>query len=73
MTELHDEYPPYEGEEAYAYTNRLIQEGRARGMLRQCSIGWHNECSCTLYPALAGTDCKCDCHEYNRKEPATVH
>ena len=38
-------------------TDRHIREGAKRGMNRQCSIGWHEECS-----DPDGEDCRCPCH-----------
>lgn len=67
MIELLDLYPQREGEDGFAYAQRLAEEGRARGILRQCSIGWHNECSCARY---GYTDCKCECHPFNHTNPA---
>jgi len=32
--------------------------GRGHGIFRQCSIGWHAECS-----DPQGTRCKCTCHD----------
>lgn len=41
-----------------AWTDAMSREGRATGVNRQCSIGWHNECS-----DPDGDDCLCACHE----------
>jgi len=38
-------------------TDRLVAEGAARGVNRQCSIGWHQECS-----DPHGDECGCACH-----------
>lgn len=46
---------PYESLEDY--TDRLIRE-RKPGTFRQCSIGWHEECS-----DPEGFECACDCHK----------
>lgn len=39
------------------YTDRLVALGSALGINRQCSIGWHYECS-----DPAGDTCRCACH-----------
>ena len=39
------------------YTDRAIREGGARGVNRQCSIGYHEECS-----DPSGERCRCVCH-----------
>jgi hypothetical protein len=57
--------PCLEGEDDDTYTNRLIGAlgdglrpyDHARN--RQCSIGYHTECSCWR----GGTGCECPCHE----------
>jgi len=38
-------------------TNEMIRLGRAKGMFRQCSIGYHEECS-----DPDGDECTCTCH-----------
>jgi|GEM_PF-5630091 hypothetical protein len=35
--------------------------GRGHGIFRQCSIGWHAECS-----DPRGIRCKCTCHDADR-------
>jgi hypothetical protein len=53
--------PAFPGESDDAYTNRLLGIGdtypydHRRG--RQCSIGWHEECS-----DPSGASCECPCH-----------
>lgn len=39
-------------------TERMIFEGAAKGVFRQCSIGWHFQCS--DWSGLYG--CRCPCH-----------
>lgn len=40
-----------------AWTDAMAREGAATGVNRQCSIGWHQECS-----DPAGDRCRCACH-----------
>lgn len=54
---LSDKYPPAPDEDAAAYTGRLLSHAREHGTFRQCSIGYHNECS-----DPEGYDCMCSCH-----------
>lgn len=55
--------PPLDDESDDAYTDRLTGADRTGRVPydhprnRQCSIGWHRECS-----DPAGLDCKCPCH-----------
>lgn len=53
-------FPIAEGETPEAWTNRINGEGASRGVYRQCSIGWHDECS----QRFEGEDaeCRCACH-----------
>lgn len=51
---------PRPDETADAWTDRLAREGAALGVRRQCSIGWHGECSARHDGADA--ECRCDCH-----------
>lgn len=46
-----------------AWTDRLHREGAAKGIFRQCSIGWHFECS--DWSGQHG--CQCLCHELAEK------
>lgn len=50
-------YPPGENETAAAYTDRLLTLARQHGTFRQCSIGYHDECSDQY-----GESCNCSCH-----------
>lgn len=44
-------------------TDRLAREGAAKGIRRQCSIGYHDECSDREDETHSHTgECKCDCH-----------
>lgn len=54
---LSEKYPPEPDEEAGTYAARLISHAREAGIFRQCSIGWHEECSDAY-----GEECKCSCH-----------
>lgn len=55
--------PTLDGEDAARYTNRLTgvygadQVPYDHQRNRQCSIGWHNQCS-----DPNGYDCECPCH-----------
>lgn len=40
----------------------LIREGSKRDIFRQCSLGWHMECS-----DPSGDDCQCGCHGIARR------
>jgi hypothetical protein len=53
-------FPYHEGETPEAWTNRVLQEAGKYGTYRQCSIGWHGECS----QRREGRDaeCLCLCH-----------
>lgn len=42
---------------AIAWTNAHTLEGHHRGIYRQCSIGYHDECS-----DPRGDECRCQCH-----------
>lgn len=45
-----------------ARTDARWREGSRHDVFRQCSIGWHLECS-----AWGSGDCKCPCHEIAAK------
>ena len=51
-------YPPEPGESATDWTMRVLSHASEHGTYRQCSIGWHDECS----QGTAG-DCECLCHD----------
>lgn len=44
-------------------TDLLAQRGREIGRFRQCSIGWHDECS-----DRGMGECTCPCHRYDKGE-----
>jgi hypothetical protein len=48
---------PVDGETLEARTDRLRATGASLGLNRQCSIGWHDECS-----DPQGDTCRCLCH-----------
>jgi hypothetical protein len=50
-------YPQRDGEDNGAWTNRVLSHAKEHGTNRQCSIGWHGECS-----DPAGEQCMCLCH-----------
>jgi hypothetical protein len=52
MTMLHIETDGPEGE-----TDRMAKAGAAKGIFRQCAIGYHLECS-----DPPGYECCCPCH-----------
>lgn len=58
--ELKALYPDKKGEDNAAYTGRLLSHAREHGTNRQCSIGWHEECSDPY-----GESCMCLCHGLN--------
>lgn len=51
-------YPQKEGEDAGVWTNRILSHSREYEVNRQCSIGWHGECS-----DRSGESCRCLCHD----------
>lgn len=61
--------PSLEGETDDTYTDRLTGAARAgtrpydHARFRQCSIGYHTECSCRpWYPGGSQSGCECPCH-----------
>jgi hypothetical protein len=48
--------------EGDVYTDERIRAGAAMGIFRQCSIGYHFECS-----DPPGDECRCRCHRIIRK------
>jgi hypothetical protein len=59
VDELFDEFPRIENEPPETYAQRLAMIGQSRGILRQCSLGWHDECSARRF---GNTTCNCQCH-----------
>jgi len=53
-------YPPEDKGDGSVFTDRLLMAGVARGLNRQCSIGYHRECSDRDEGADAA--CRCLCH-----------
>lgn len=51
-------YPERPGEEAGKWTDRVLSHAKEYGTNRQCSIGWHGECS-----DRSGESCQCLCHD----------
>jgi hypothetical protein len=51
-------FPQNEGERRESWTERLTREAAKNGVYRQCSIGWHEECSQRRKP---GPECPCNC------------
>lgn len=50
-------YPQMPGE-TEGWTDRVLSHSKEHGTNRQCSIGWHDECS-----DPAGNECNCICHD----------
>ena len=50
-------YPHRHAETIAAWTDRILTHSRGHEVNRQCSIGWHDECS-----NPSGTECQCLCH-----------
>lgn len=42
------------------WTDYLAGKGAKRNINRQCSIGWHLDCS-----SPSGEDCECHCHPHS--------
>lgn len=57
LTEL---YPQGSAEPAGAWTDRLLSHAGEHGTYRQCSIGWHGDCS--QRSLAADAECNCLCH-----------
>lgn len=53
-------YPQKPGESAMEWTNRALSHAGEHGTNRQCSIGWHGECSDSGLGEAA--ECNCICH-----------
>lgn len=51
-------HPQQHGEDEFKWTRRLLTHAQQHGTNRQCSIGWHGECS-----DPAGDTCQCLCHD----------
>lgn len=58
--ELTNLYPRECDEPMDAWTGRLLTHAKTHGTYRQCSIGWHGECS--QRDLGAEGDCNCICH-----------
>lgn len=52
--------PQLPGEDDLVWTGRLLAASREAGTFRQCSIGWHEECS--QQQAGPDSECNCLCH-----------
>lgn len=53
-------YPMRPGEDVMAWTERLLSHASEFGTFRQCTLGWHEECSQRNEGPAAG--CQCLCH-----------
>lgn len=56
---LVEQIDPLADETPTTYTDRVLSHARAAGTRRQCSIGYHEECS-----DPAGESCRCACHPW---------
>ena len=56
---LNEQIERLDGETPEAWTGRLLATAREVGTKRQCSIGWHLECS-----DPKGEECRCACHPW---------
>lgn len=56
---LNEQIERLDGETPEAWTDRLLAIAREVGTKRQCSIGWHLECS-----DPKGEECRCVCHPW---------
>lgn len=59
--ELTKLFPQRPGEADGAWTDRVLSHATEHGTFRQCSIGWHGECSQRRL-GLDG-ECMCLCHD----------
>lgn len=55
-----------------ADSDQDIREGAAKGRNRQCSIGWHSECSDRSGINWNEGDCACPCHQAEWERVATL-
>lgn len=53
------EWPAIRSETEASWSNRLVAKGVEYGVYRQCSIGWHAECS---QRQIVGESCPCRCY-----------
>lgn len=60
--ELNRLYPIEPGEDEMAWTSRVLTHAHEHGTYRQCSIGWHEECSQRGYYS-PDSECGCLCHD----------
>lgn len=54
-------YPDYQGENINDWSNHLLSKSSEYGTYRQCSLGWHDECS--QRDDGDDADCACLCHD----------
>lgn len=59
--DLPNTYPIWQDESDGDWTDRLLKMAGVHGTYRQCSIGWHGQCSQRDLGAEA--DCNCICHD----------
>lgn len=57
----------HEGESDDEWTARIHNIGHDQGRFRQCSIGWHDECS-----DRGNGECECPCHRYDKQDLANA-
>jgi hypothetical protein len=53
-------YPYRDGESPEEWTNRVLGHAQEHGTFRQCTIGWHGECS---QRREEDPECRCLCHD----------
>ena len=56
--DIPESFPRNDGESRESWTERITREAAKHGVYRQCSIGWHEECSQRRTP---GPECPCNC------------
>lgn len=59
--DIHETFPKRPDESNASWTDRLTKEAARHGVYRQCSIGWHAECSQRRTPGPS-CPCNCSCH-----------
>lgn len=60
--ELNRLYPIRFGEDEMVWTDRLLSHASEFGTYRQCTLGWHEECSQRGYYS-PDSECACLCHD----------
>ena len=55
-------YPMMPGEDEMVWTGRLLTHASEFGTFRQCTLGWHEECSQRGHH-FPDSECACLCHD----------